>query len=382
MRLLLAVLLTATFALADDWTGKSIKPKEAVKLGRKVGNGIARDGAEVDTKKSYVVKSDDGTLLELADGYIFKFEAELGKEPDLPKAKAKDTDAAKDKGEWFGKKVLPKRSESTIQIGDYEDDKPVYWTPHNLMNCTVREDKGGFLRLYDDRREGWVKKEDMVTAEDAPAWWDQEVKKNPNSYYGWHMRGVSWKDKKEYDNAIKDLTEAIRLKPDSSESYNSRGNAWVCKQEHDKAVADYTEAIRLDPKNATAYICRGMALADKKEYDKAIADYTEAIRLDSKYAGSFNNLAWLHATCPDAKFRDGKKAVEYGKKAIDLSPSWSKYDTLAAAYAEAGDFDMAVKEQTKAIELLKAEKEFDKDELKKSEARLQLYRDKKPYREE
>lgn len=60
----------------------------------------------------------------------------------------------------------------------------------------------------------------------------------------------------------------------------------------------------------------------------------------------------------------------------------ANHGLLAAAYAESGDFELAVAEQRKAIELLKAEKNPDPDDLKKAEARLQLYRDKKPYRDE
>ncbi len=449
---LLVVLLFTAGVFADDWAGKTITVKESVKLGRKLGNGIIRDGAALDPAKSYVVKADDGTFLELAGGHIFKFEAALAavQEKPFPKTRAKDTDPIAAKGEWFGKKVLPKRDSDTIRMGDYEDDKPVSWTPHNLLNCTVREDRDGYLRVYDMRREGWVLKDDMVTAEDAPAWWDKAVKEKPNDYYGWWMRGMGWCDKGEYDNAIKDLTEAIRLKPDSNSSYNSRGKAWGDKKEYDKAIADYDEAIRLDPKGATAYVNRGSAWRDKKEYDKAIADYDEAIRLDPKDANAHNNrgyvwsdkkeydkaiadydqailldpknsyalgnrafayaklkkyddavvgyekllelypnselalnaLCWKRATCPKESIRDGKKAVEYGKKLVELKAAdWRYHDSLSAAHAEAGDFELAVAEQRKAVEMLKATKDFDKDDLTKAEARLELYRAKKPYRD-
>ena len=53
-----------------------------------------------------------------------------------------------------------------------------------------------------------------------------------------------------------------------------------------------------------------MTWRDKGEYDKALADYAEAMRRDPGYAGSYNQRAWIWATCPEARFRDGKKAVE------------------------------------------------------------------------
>ena len=56
------------------------------------------------------------------------------------------------------------------------------------------------------------------------------------------------------------------------------------KGEYDKAIADYDEALKLDPKNALAYDSRGVAWYRKGEYDKAIADYGEAIKLDPKNA--------------------------------------------------------------------------------------------------
>ena len=86
----------------------------------------------------------------------------------------------------------------------------------------------------------------------------------------------------------------------------------------------------------------------------------------------------IMAACPEAKFRDGKRAVEFATRACELT-KWknpSFLDTLAAAHAEAGDFDAAVTWQTRAIELLTDERQ--KDDYR---SRLVLYQAKKPYRE-
>ena len=184
-------------AFADDWTGKTVRVKEGgLKLGRKFGGGLVRDGAALDRGSTYTVKADDGGILELDGGFVFRSDVEVTADAKpVPKEKAKDTDPAAKKGEWFGKKVLPRRDQSTIRMSDWVDGKEVFWTPHNLLNCTVREDREGFLRVYDMRREGWVPKADMVTAEDAPAWWDKAVKERPNDPYAWQMRGLGWQDK-------------------------------------------------------------------------------------------------------------------------------------------------------------------------------------------
>jgi hypothetical protein len=90
------------------------------------------------------------------------------------------------------------------------------------------------------------------------------------------------------------------------------------------------------------------------------------------------NRAWLWATCPDARYRDGKRAVESATRACELS-EWKDavfIDSLAAANAEAGDFEAAVKWQSKANELYPAA-----EDKKQEEERLKLYREKKPYRE-
>ncbi len=125
--------------------------------------------------------------------------------------------------------------------------------------------------------------------------------------------------------------------------------------------------------------CRGATVWRKKgEYDIAIADYNRALRLDPKHAYPYNNQAWLWATCPEERFRDGRKAVESATRACELT-GWKNcgtLDTLAAAYAEAGDFAAAVRWQTKGMDLAPEGQKAD------FRSRRELYRTGKPYREE
>ena len=121
----------------------------------------------------------------------------------------------------------------------------------------------------------------------------------------------------------------------------------------------------------------GNASGKTSKYDKAISDYNEAVRLNPTYARAYNGRAWLWATCPDAKYRDGARAVESATTACRLS-DWktaNDLDTLAASYAEAGDFARAVEWQEKANALYTSAADREG-----GQERLKLYGDHKPYR--
>ena len=212
----------------------------------------------------------------------------------------------------------------------------------------------------------------------AIADFDDAIRVDPKCTTAYTNRGKSWNDKHNYDRAIADFNEAIRLDSKSMYPYDNRGWAWIGKRDYDKAVADFNEAVRLAPKCAGAYDSRGVAWQGKGEIDRGIADFNTAIRLDPKDAQGYNNMSWLRSTCPQSRYRDGKEALELATKACKLSrgKNYKNLDTLAAAYAEAGEFDEAVQWQTNACELAPAE---DKPDY---QGRLELYKAGKPYREE
>jgi len=177
---------------------------------------------------------------------------------------------------------------------------------------------------------------------------------------------------------IDDHSIAIRLDPKNSHYFNNRGNAKIAIGNYDQALDDFNEAIRLDPQEAVAYNNRGNARYFRKEYDKALADFAEAIRLDPTDPVALNSRAVLLATCPDEKYRDGKKAIADATKSCELT-EWKDpeaIDTLAAAHAEAGDFAKAIEYERQALALA------DDDDKPDLEARLALYQDGKPFRRE
>jgi lipoprotein NlpI len=110
------------------------------------------------------------------------------------------------------------------------------------------------------------------------------------SYYN---RGIAYAKIKDYDHAIADYNQAIRLNP-KPEIYNNRGLTYAWKGEDDRAMADYNQAIQLDPKNAVAYSNRGLIYALRGEYDRAIHDYTHVIQLDPKSADAYENRGWTY----------------------------------------------------------------------------------------
>ena len=112
---------------------------------------------------------------------------------------------------------------------------------------------------------------------------------DPKDAAGYNRRGIAWSEKRDYDRAIADYTEALRLNPKYHFAYYNRGIAWRNKGDADRAIADYSEALRLHPAYADAYNNRGIAWASKRDYDRAIADYGEALRLNPKDAKALNN---------------------------------------------------------------------------------------------
>jgi tetratricopeptide (TPR) repeat protein len=203
------------------------------------------------------------------------------------------------------------------------------------------------------------------------------IRLDPKCFDAYFNRGLQWLRKKEYDKAIADHSEAIRLDSNFAIAYYCRGLAWGYKGDYDRAIADFSETVRLDRKCAHAFVLRAYAWAHTKAYGKAIADFNETVRLDPKCRDGYTGRAWIWATCPDPNNRDGKKAIESARQGLAIDPNnpWCMV-IRAAAHAEIGEFAEAVRWQERALEDLNLIQYPDQSRI------LELYRDKRPLRQE
>lgn len=140
---------------------------------------------------------------------------------------------------------------------------------------------------------------------------------------------------------------------ESSIIYAKRGVIYEHLKENELAIRDYDRSIQQNPKFYDAYIRRGIIYNNLGDFKQAIQDFEKAIELRPNNRKAYNNLAWLLATCEDPQYRDGERALKLIQTALRLSKIDDFYmlDTLAAVYAELGQFDKAIDAQSKAIKL-------------------------------
>ncbi|MCA6117757.1 caspase family protein [Bradyrhizobium sp. WSM 1738] len=165
--------------------------------------------------------------------------------------------------------------------------------------------------------------------------------------YFW--RAIGWNRKGNYTQVIADASEAIRLHA-SVAAYNLRGSAYYDKGEYDIAIADFNDGLRMGPPSGIIYHNRGNAWREKGEYAKAIADYDQAVKFGPPSAFSWQNRGISKRALGDL---DG--ALADINEAIRLDPQLPQPLTSRSVIWRArGDFDRAIADTTEAIRLAKA----------------------------
>ena len=136
----------------------------------------------------------------------------------------------------------------------------------------------------------------------------------PNLAVAFSNRGLAYKRKNQWDRAIADYSEAIRLKPDDAKVFNNRGNAYYFNGQLDRAIEDYNDAIRLQPDLAVAFGNRGNVYRKQGRFDRAIEEYDKALQFEPDNAQVFADRGLAYEKKGDSSqgIRDFEKAHDLG----------------------------------------------------------------------
>lgn len=216
-------------------------------------------------------------------------------------------------------------------------------------------------------------------AERAVADLERVLAKHPDHPAALELRGLIAAERNDYPAAIRDFRKLVAQKPDDAVLVGQLGMLYLAAKQPRQAIRRFTRSIEIDDKNFASWRGRSDAEISIGDHAAARADLEKALELQPDDAGVLNNLAWLLATSPDDAIRDGKRAIELATKACEET-TWKQphiISTLAAGYAETGDFTEARKYSKQAVESDGSSPEV-KTQL---QGELASYEAEKPWRE-
>jgi tetratricopeptide (TPR) repeat protein len=159
--------------------------------------------------------------------------------------------------------------------------------------------------------------------------------------------------KGDIDGAMACFKKTAVLSPDQVETWYNLGNGYLQKGEFDQAIASYQQAKKINPRYANTCANLGVAYFNEGRNREACDSWQQALEINPGQLYVLNNLAWLLATTPDAALRNGSRAVELAAQASEMSGGGNPtiLHTLAAAYAAAGNYKLAVATARRSLEL-------------------------------
>jgi tetratricopeptide (TPR) repeat protein len=231
---------------------------------------------------------------------------------------------------------------------------------------------------YNDLGKAYILKGDM---DDAMLMFSNAARLNPGlAQARWNL-GNAWLRKGKVAEGLEEMKKGVELSPDDVEAHQRLGDTLIKLGKAAEAMPYCEMVVKTEPTNARARLTLGTAYLAQRQLAKATVEFKEAVRLAPASPPCLNSLAWVYATSPQAEFRDGAEAVRLAGQACVLTKGQDAglLDTLAAAYAEAGRFEDAVKTAEEARTVANAAHDTKMAEMEQKQ--VELYRAGKPCRD-
>ena len=194
---------------------------------------------------------------------------------------------------------------------------------------------------------------------------------NASTYFN---LGASYLSQDMPEEAIVSYEKAISLQPDNPNAHYSLANVLRLLGRQEEAIHHFREAIRLAPTFVDAQAGLAMLLAQRGDHKGAIDHFEQALALKPDDLSALNGLAWVLMDTSNKQFSNPERAVTLARKACELTGNKhpAVLNTMAAAYASIGEFDMAIETAQRAIDLATSARS---DQLADAiRERLELYR--------
>ena len=206
--------------------------------------------------------------------------------------------------------------------------------------------------------------------------YEEAIRLNPRYSKAYNNVAVLLRKQRRFDEAVSYLRKALAINPDFAEAHFNLGTISDEQGDTTAAVDHYRRAVKLNPQYGPAYHRLGIHLQEQRQWRAAAQAFRQAIRPPTPSLDAARRLAWILATCPDPNLRNGRLAVEMAQGCVKATQQQDPdaLSTLAAAYAEAGDFASATKWQTAALQLAAP------SDRAQHQLRLETLRSRKPIR--
>jgi tetratricopeptide (TPR) repeat protein len=195
------------------------------------------------------------------------------------------------------------------------------------------------------------------------------------------LLGLALFERGEKEEALQHAQAAVRIWPNDVDSLHNLAMVLDSLGRFDEAIETCRTALVLHSSYAKIHYILAHALSQRGRLSEAIGEYKSTLQIEPENHFAMNDLSWLLATAADGGLRNGSEAVRLASRACELTQNHQTIyiGTLAAAYAEAGDFNRAIATAQQACKV--AKKNGETNLLKRNQELIELYLAHKAVRE-